>query len=153
MRKHPRGVSEPVTVTRDIYNRVWRRVSHRITLMLWHQRRGDNAAVWDGFVDAHIPFAFTSEQGSLLRSSTPAGRPSLPKPMWSAAAFGTALAFSKIVTVGPWGCTAPSLKSEALKALSCSALLQLASQGLGSAMQWPSLGGAVSWCSRRKPAS
>lgn len=70
MRKHPQGVSEPVTVTRDIYNRVWRRVSHRITLMLWHQRCRDKAAVWDGFVDAHTPLVFASVQGCWLRRST-----------------------------------------------------------------------------------
>lgn len=43
----PEGVSDTVTATHDIYNKVWGKVSHRIMLMLRHQRRGDSAAEWD----------------------------------------------------------------------------------------------------------
>lgn len=42
-----KGVSDTVTVKHDIYNKVWGKVSHHITLMLQHQRHRDNAAEWD----------------------------------------------------------------------------------------------------------
>lgn len=38
------GVSDTVTVKHDIYNKVWGKVSHHITLMLRRPRRGAGAA-------------------------------------------------------------------------------------------------------------